>query len=234
MAVDGLTEREEHWLWRFFFIGVGVCLLFWSLIFTYAAFFESPEPVWTGFESYLEVHFLLMCWSLTGACLLCVSDRCWFRRARDRLGLLAAGGFVSFLLLISLKDALGFDSYGMSPMRGDATIVAVLVLYVVLGLGLFLLGRRSVVRAARKDQPDIVDSPWVIVAWPIFCFGKAPFGTFICVSLLVAVIYGGEVLGERFGHPLLGASCVPVGIVILLLLAPVFVRKATGAATKDE
>ncbi|MHC4476072.1 MAG: hypothetical protein ACYTEL_10525 [Planctomycetota bacterium] len=114
---------------------------------------------------------------------------------------------------------IGFCSAWRSP-----TVTILMILWLAIGLLLFITSKRKASQAVKKDDsPEILMSPILIATWPILLFGKAPLST-ILFLFVGCVIYLGERVGGRFGHTIIGAVCGLCGVAASVGLLAIVIR----------
>lgn len=208
--------KESDGLERFNSVMLGLLFLlisaFMTLCLVLATKPEDGKPGFTAGEFFCFLLILPVVWSLTIGFFLSCSRKAQLKTIAEGCHTVAAVFFSFFLIAISI-NAIGSPSGSVvfaSIESGPATVAVVLVFF--LGVGLLCLIRGM---GKAKDE-TLLNALSFAVFWPLTLVLKARLVGVLFLVLLCGVVYLGERVGARSGHPLLGA-CGGLAVVFVVL-----------------
>ena len=197
-----------------FSVGLSAVMLLIALALTWGAFFEKGhESESLGVPGYLLITVV---WALAIAPFVALVPRV----GRLAGWISGAAGVVFGLFFVSVVLREIWTRPAGAPIPpGRATFLSLLILVFAFGLALFRSSRRAGAAPVERESMGI------ITLWPLMLVVKAPLAAVGLFAIATGLIYLGESLGARSGHPIAGCA-LATALIAGLLAAPALIQRA--------
>lgn len=183
-----------------------------ALPLTFFPLFEGMPTDWTLVDWGLSIALLGVLWGLAFHFILSCFRRPRAQRASRFLIRFALILFAGFLAVVFLKD----DSESSIRFPLGETIGAFILFTWAMGL-VFYLGDRKRRSLSPSQTDDITRSPLIVLLWPLLMFAKSPLTAMLGFLPILGILYLGQWVGGKWGHPMAGALLSAAGLFAALL-----------------
>jgi putative effector of murein hydrolase LrgA (UPF0299 family) len=201
-----------------------------ALPLTFFPLFEGMPTDWTLVDWGLSLALLGAIWGLALHFFLSCFRRPRAERASRFLIRFALILFAGFLAVVFLKD----DSESRVRFPLGETIGAFILFAWAMGL-VFYFGDRKRRSLSSPKTEDITRSPLIVLLWPLLMFAKSPLSAMLGFLPILGILYLGQWVGGKWGHPMAGALLSAAGLFAALLATRLLAsRKGKGGRGDGE
>ncbi len=203
---------EERVKDLFFNAAFALVMILIASALTFFPLFEEKPTDWTLVDWGLSLVLLGAIWGLAFHFFLSCFRRRWAERASRFLIRFALILFAGVVAASFLKG----DPESRVRFPLGETIGAFILLTWAMGLVFYIDDKKRRSLSPPKTD-DITCSPLIVLLWPLLMFAKSPLTATLGFLPILGILYLGQWLGGKWGHPLAGALLSAAGLFAALL-----------------